>query len=65
MFKIWDKVRVDAKNEDEKGEDFLYFGIIDGIQIKEEWNRYTMWGRAINTKITKKCTKTEITKHFA
>ena len=64
MLRIWDKVRVTSKNENENEEDFLYYGVIDGIQIRKEWNRLTMWGRAINTAITKKCTKAEITKYY-
>lgn len=65
MFKIWDKVKVTSKNEDKDGEDFLYYSVIDGIQVREEGDKYTIWGRAINPDITKKCTKAEIIKHYA
>jgi hypothetical protein len=36
MFKIGDKVVILSLNEDEGAENFRYYSIVDGIQIKED-----------------------------
>ena len=64
MFKIWDKVVVLSLNEDEWEENFRYYSVIDWVQVREEWDRYTIWGRAVNTDITMLATEDEVKEFY-
>ena len=63
-FKIGDKVVVMSINENETEEHFRYYSTIDGVQIKESGDRYTIGGRAINPDITVLATEDEIKQFF-
>ena len=64
MFKIWDKVIIMSLNQDEEGEDLKYYSTIDGIQIKEGWDVYTVNGKRINPAITHLATEDEIKEFY-
>ena len=51
-------------NQDEEGEDLKYYSTIDGIQIKEGWDVYTVNGKRINPAITHLATEDEIKEFY-
>lgn len=63
-FKIWDKVVVLSLNEKDWEENFRYYSVIDWIQVKEDGDRYTIWGRAIEPSITMLATEDEIKEFY-
>lgn len=64
MFKIWDKVVIMSLNEDKDGEDLRYYSTIDGIQIKEDWDVYTVNWKRVNTAITHLATEDEVKEFY-
>ncbi len=64
MFKIGDKIIIMSINEAEGEENLKYYSTIDGIQVKEDGLRYTVWGKAINPDITALCTDDEIKEFY-
>ena len=64
MYKIWDKIIIMSVNEKEGEENLKYYSTIDGIQVKENWLRYTVWGKAINPDITVLCTDDEVKEFY-
>ncbi len=64
MFKIWDKVVILSINENVEEENFRYYTVIDGIQIKEDWDIYTVGGKRINPDITVHATEDEIKEFY-
>ena len=65
MFKIGDKVVILSLNEDEGAENFRYYSIVDGIQVKEDGDDiYTIWGKKVNPDITILATEDEIEEFY-
>ena len=65
MYKIGDKVVILSLNEDEGQENFKYYSVIDGIQVKEDWDDiYTVWGKKVNPDITVHATEDEIKQFY-
>ena len=64
MFKIGDKIIIMSINETQGEENLKYYSTIDGIQVKDDGLRYTVWGKAINPDITALCTPDEIKEFY-
>lgn len=63
-FKIWDKVAILSINENEWEENFRYYTVIDWVQVKDDWDIYTVWGKKVSTDITVLATEEEIKEFY-
>ena len=65
MYKIGTKVVILSLNEKEGEENFKYYTVIDGIQVKEDGDDiYTVGGKKVNTDITVHATEDEIKEFY-
>jgi hypothetical protein len=64
MYKIWDKVVILSLNEKDWEENFRYYSIIDWVQVKDDWDIYTVWGKKVNPDITVLATDDEIKQFY-
>lgn len=64
-FRIWDKVKITSRNENEEGKDFLMYTTIQGIADDIKGTpKYIVGGSWVKTKLLSKCTKKEIEQFY-